>query len=521
MTESNDQLAALIAALPDLIFRLAADGTYLEVHSHDDALLALPRERILGRRVDEVLPESSAPGVAAKLSGAIAAVAADGVPRSTTYDLDIRGTAHTFEARVARISGDEVLAVIRDITELRRAEQQRVADERELERRQAALERAALERELERASRVEAIGYLAATTAHDVNNLLGAINNYASAIGRASTDEVVRRDAGEIADAVSRGAELTRRLLRVGRRRAEPRCDESMSDLVRWLADGMSRGLDDGDIALVVDVPQDERTTVHGSRSRIEQAVMNLVINAVDATRTRGGGEVHVSVERRSAGAGDARPDELPPDEYVVVAVIDSGGGIPEQAMERVFEPFYSTKSGDNTGLGLPIVREVARQHRGGVAIENVSIDGRAGTRMELWLPASTAASSGTAGGAKDGAARVLVVDDDLGVLRSTRALLEQLGHSVLEASSAAAAVAVLHQGAQIDLLLSDVRMPDTDGVELARAARTMRPGLAVAFMTGFVDDLVDEADLVDVAVLVKPYGVDELAAVIDSSVRS
>lgn len=519
MPQSNERLQALIAALPDLIFRFAADGTYLEMHSHDDSLLAVPRDRFLGRRIADVLPDDSAPGVAAQLSAAVAAVAADGMPRSITYDLEVNTAMRAFEARVARISTEEVLAVIPDITELRRAEEKRVADERELERRQADLERASLGRELERASRVEAIGYLAATTAHDVNNLLGAINNYASAIERSAEDQRIRRDAREITDAVARGAELTQRLLRIGRRRAEPRRAESMSELVSGLVDGMRRGLGDGAVVLTVDVDPDDPVIVHGSRSRIEQAVMNLIINAGDATRARGGGVIAVSLERRSADEHHSRPDRLSPGDYAVVAVVDSGGGIPEQVRPRIFEPFFSTKTGDNTGLGLPIVREVAQQHGGGVGIDNVTIGDRIGARIELWIPASPAMVDGD--GEDRGAARVLVVDDDRDVLRSTRALLEQLGHSVLEASSAAVAVAELHRGAEVDLLLSDVRMADTGGVELVRAARSLRPGLAVAFMTGFADDLVGAPDLADVPVLVKPYGVDELAAVVAGCARS
>lgn len=294
-----------------------------------------------------------------------------------------------------------------------------------------------------------------------------------------------------------------------------------MSELVSGLADGMRRGLGDGAVVLTVDVDPDDPVVVHGSRSRIEQAVMNLIINAGDATRARGGGVIAVSLERRSVDDHHPRPDQLSPGDYAVVAVVDSGGGIPDQVRPRIFEPFFSTKTGDNTGLGLPIVHEVAQQHGGGVGIHNVTVGDRIGARMELWIPAAPSMADGSGRGDDRGVARVLVVDDDRDVLRSTRTLLEQLGHSVVEASSAAAAVAELHRGAAFDLLLSDVRMVDTGGVELVRAARSLHPAMAVAFMTGFSDDLVGAPDLADVPVLVKPYGVDELAAVVGGCTRS
>lgn len=515
MDASNDRLAALLAALPDLIFRFDVDGHYLEVHSNDDSQLAVPREQALGRRLDEVLTEDVAPGVARLLGAAVSDVASDGQPRSVTYELAVRGEQRTYEARVARISAEEVMAVVRDITDLRRAETLRVMHEQELLRQQSELERVALLQELERASRIEAVGYLAATTAHDVNNLLGAINNYASSIARTSTEWEVRRDAQEVSNAVARGAELTQRLLRIGRRRPEQRRVESVSALVRGLADGLGRGLGMGGAQLVTELPDDEAANVLGLRARLEQAVMNLVINANDAMTARGcSGVISLSVEVRRIAGEDWRPGRLGDRDYVVVAVTDTGGGIPDQVRPRVFEPFFSTKDGDNSGLGLPIVREVAQQHGGGVGIHTVFVDGQRGARIELWLPA---ASAGPSTRPSEGIT-VLVVDDDRDVLRSTRHLLEHLGHRVLEAESPALALSILHGEPAIDVVLSDVRMPTDDGVELIRVLRTEWPDVRVAFVTGYSNDLAGLEDLRDVPVLAKPYQADDLVRLIETT---
>jgi two-component system, cell cycle sensor histidine kinase and response regulator CckA len=388
--ERNEQrMRALFEAHPDLIFRLGSDGTYLDFHSTDESLLVLPPERFIGKTVHRVLSEDYAPGAADAFMAAITEVLAGADISTVNYTLPLPDGPHQFEARLAQISEHEVIAVVRDTSDLHRSEQRRVEHERELVRQQAELERASLERELERASRIEAMGYLAATMAHDVNNLLGVINNYASSIRRSQPGWSVQRDAEEISAAVARGAELTQRLLRIGRRPTELLSVEPVSDLVRSLAESLQGAFDrETGVGLVTELP-DGPATVRGSRPRIEQAVMNLVLNARDAAEAAGGRVVvTLSVESRHTRECDWRPDRVGPGEYVVVSVVDGGGGIPEQVRERIFEPFFSTKEGANSGLGLPIVREVAEQHGGGVGIHAVEVDGVPGTRMELWLPA-------------------------------------------------------------------------------------------------------------------------------------
>jgi PAS domain S-box-containing protein len=514
LERSQRQMSALLEALPDLIFRLGADGTYLDFHSPDPARLIVPPEEFIGRRVDQVITDQIAPGVGQEFIEVIAVVLSESRPATLHYELEYADGTHQFEARLTPIQGEEVIAVVRDISDLHRWEQQRLEHERELVRRQSALERAALERELERASRIEAMGYLAATMAHDVNNLLGVINNYASSIRRSQPGWSVQRDAEEISAAVARGAELTQRLLRIGRRPAEMHSIEPMRDLVHELAQSLRGAFDlEGGADLVTDLT-DDPSPVRGSRPRIEQAVMNLVLNARDAAEAAGGRVVvTLAVERRVVTEGDWRPETVAPGEYVVVSVVDAGGGIPEQVRPRVFEPFFSTKDGSSSGLGLPIVREVAEQHGGGVGIHSVVVDGVAGTRMELWLPVAMA--SPTASPEPHRGVRVLLVDDDDDVRRSTRQLLEGLGHVVVDVRSASGAAAAIDGGEAPDLILSDVRMPGTSGPELIRQLRSVAPGLPAIFVTGYADDLSSAPDLADVPVLVKPYSVDDLAALI------
>lgn len=521
LERSEQRLRALFNALPDLIFHLGVDGTYLDFHSADSSGMVVPPESFIGRRVDEVLSESFAlaPGVEEAFREAFLRMRASGSIETVNYRLNLPDGPRRYEARLAPIDGGELIAVVRDTTELHRSEQRRLEQERALVRHQAALERASLERELERASRVEAMGYLAATMAHDVNNLLGVINNYASAIRRSGPGAAVERDAAEISAAVARGAELTQQLLQVGRRPAEPHSVECVRELVIDLVTSLRGAFDhDGGAELVAEVP-DEPARVEGSRSRIEQAVMNLVLNARDAAEASGGPvQVTVSVDERDATDQDWRPEGVSPGRYVVVSVVDGGGGIPAPVRERIFEPFFSTKDGANSGLGLSIVRQVAEQHGGGVGIHPVTVDGVAGTRMELWLPARSAPTHEGADvdDATRRSVRILLVDDDDDVRRSTRHLLEGMGHAVVDVRGASGALATVDGGDTIDLVLCDVRMPGTGGAELVRRLRVARPDLPVLFVTGYADDLASAPDLRDVPVLVKPYGLEDLAGMIE-----
>jgi CheY-like chemotaxis protein len=227
---------------------------------------------------------------------------------------------------------------------------------------------------------------------------------------------------------------------------------------------------------------------------------------------------VTVSVDERDATDQDWRPEGVSPGRYVVVSVVDGGGGIPAPIRERVFEPFFSTKDGANSGLGLSIVRQVAEQHGGGVGIHPVTVDGVTGTRMELWLPARSVPAHATA--SVDDVARrsvrILLVDDDDDVRRSTRHLLEGMGHDVVDVRGASGALATVEGGDTVDLVLCDVRMPGMGGAELVRRLRAARPGVPVLFVTGYADDLASAPDLRDVPVLVKPYGLEDLAGMIE-----
>jgi CheY-like chemotaxis protein len=249
--------------------------------------------------------------------------------------------------------------------------------------------------------------------------------------------------------------------------------------------------------------------------NQVELALLNLAVNARDAMPA--GGTLTVALDATSARAGGS----LPPGTYLRLAVTDDGAGMDAVTLQRAIEPFFSTKElGKGTGLGLSMIHGLAVQSNG--ALRLASEPGR-GTRAELWLPATAArpqaapAAAPAAQQCPEPATRlsIMVVDDDLLVAMGTVAMLDDLGHAVLEANSGPEALEILRGGQAVDLLVTDHAMPGMTGVQLAHAARALRPGLPVLLATGYAD-LPDGAGG-ELPRLAKPFQQRQLAAQIEA----
>jgi CheY-like chemotaxis protein/anti-sigma regulatory factor (Ser/Thr protein kinase) len=273
-------------------------------------------------------------------------------------------------------------------------------------------------------------------------------------------------------------------------------------------------------IELVIDTPEEVPFT-RVDTNQIELAILNLVVNARDAMPD--GGAIQISVDTaHSAGDGDLRAGD-----YVRVTVRDTGTGMDAATLAKATEPFFTTKEvGKGTGLGLSMIHGLARQLQGALRLE--STYGK-GTRASLWLPVTgrPAAEERIADDPKDDGpadaselrATVLVVDDDPLILSSTSYLLQDLGHEVIEAASGDAALQVLRAGQKVDVLLTDFSMPKMTGVELANAARALRPVLPVILATGYAE--LPEGTGADLPRLRKPYQQSRLLQEIRNAVKS
>ncbi len=374
-------------------------------------------------------------------------------------------------------------------------------------------ERKRLEEQLLQSQKMEAVGQLAGGVAHDFNNILTAIVGYTDLLAaELGTNAQQLEDLEEIRKAARRAAALTRQLLAFSRKQVlEPRIID-VNGVVLNL-DKMLRSLISENIELKT-VLADDLAAARADPNQIEQVIMNLAINARDAMPEGG----TVTIETGNATLDDAYAAQhvsVIPGEYVMLAVSDTGCGMDEKTQSRIFEPFFTTKpAGRGTGLGLSTVYGIVKQTGGNIWL--YSEPGK-GTTFKIYLPAIAALPEdigkvAPADALPHGGGTVLVVEDDEQLRRLTHRALASQGYTVLEADrgSTALDIARRHKG-HIDLLLTDVIMPDTNGRTLAETIRAARPGLRVLYMSGYPDGAIASHGMLEpgVAYLAKPFTTD------------
>jgi CheY-like chemotaxis protein len=347
--------------------------------------------------------------------------------------------------------------------------------------------------------------------AHDFNNLLTAvIGNLELLCSRLEPDPRTTRLLKGAMEGARRGASLTQRLLAFARKQElRPRATD-VCGLVHDMRDLIHRSV--GPLVRVEVVAQEHLPAVTVDPNQLEMALLNLAVNARDAMPDGGVLTIDIGHEEVSHGAEAL----LPPGSYVRLTVSDTGEGMDADTLSRAVEPFFSTKAvGKGTGLGLSMVFGLAEQSGGSARLE--SAPGR-GTTAHLLLPISKHEAekrdSAPAPPASSSPAAILLVDDDVLVAESTAALMEDLGHSVIWASSGGEALQLLREGLSPDLLITDYAMPEMTGAELGEAVRRLRPDLPVLLATGFAD--LRDAATTDLPRLAKPYNQDQLATEID-----
>jgi PAS domain S-box-containing protein len=373
-------------------------------------------------------------------------------------------------------------------------------------------ERKLMEMRLRQADKMQALGTLAGGVAHDFNNLLMAVlGSLDLASRRLPDDPRLSRLLQNAIYAAERGASLTQRLLSFSRQRDLQLQAVDVTQVVHDMDDLLTRTL--GTHLRI------EKTLAEGlwcatvDPDQLELAILNLCINARDAMPESG----TLTLSARNATIGEDEVPDLAAGDYVVVAVADSGMGMPPEVLNRVFEPFFTTKEvGKGTGLGLPMVYGLAQQSGGTVTIKSVVGQG---TQVELYLARSAKAAVEAADDEASGIepslrVHILLVDDDAEVRSVTAAYLNEMGHQVTEAPSGASALEIIARKPDVDLLVADFAMPEMTGLELAVQAREAVPGLRTLLVTGYADpEKVPEG----YPVLNKPFGRKELAAQVTS----
>ena len=402
----------------------------------------------------------------------------------SAVDTALRGRRRQYEARerIAEIQRAEAL--------LERRVADRTAQLQAANRELAAqiVEREKAETALRQAQRLEAVGQLTSGVAHDFNNLLTVVLGNVDQLRKNETDPKVLRRLDMMREASQRGARLTAQMLAFSRRqKLEPR-PVDLNETVRSMGDMLQSAIGG---SVHIEQPQlaSDLWPAMIDPTQIELVILNLAINARDAMEV--GGSLTIRTENARLDAS-GRPDELPPGDYVVVSVSDTGSGMTDEVLSRAFEPFFTTKEvGKGSGLGLSQVFGLAKQSGGGVSIDT-EVD--KGTTIRIFLPRADAAPtqerepSGELLAARDAGMVVLVVDDDEAVRNVTAGYLSDLGYDVIEADSGGAALETLEHHDRIDAMVLDFAMPGMNGGELARELKVRRPGAPILFATGYAD---------------------------------
>ncbi|MHB1311789.1 MAG: ATP-binding protein [Gemmatimonadaceae bacterium] len=373
--------------------------------------------------------------------------------------------------------------------------------------------------QLAQAQKMEGIGRLAGGIAHDFNNLLTPILGYTDlAISTVPEGSPTRRDLALVRTAAGRAKEVVAQLLAFGRAQV---LDVNRIDLAETVAEFeplLRRTLRE---SIDLSVTAEPGIVVEADQAKVQQVLMNLVINAVDAMPNEGRVEVRVALEEVT-DLGAPGPEPLLPGTYGVIIVSDTGVGMDDETRQRAFDPFFTTKPrGKGTGLGLSVAYGIARQHRGTIRVSSAP---GLGTSMHVLLPLAPPQSlpkpdaailpDVSVGAGPSAGATLMVVEDESAVRELVRAALSRAGYRILAARDGEEALtrAAAHEG-RIDLLLTDVVMPGLNGPELARQFRRVRPEARVLFMSGYAaDHIADEGMLSgDADLLAKPFAPDEL----------
>ncbi|MCC8628402.1 PAS domain-containing sensor histidine kinase [Xanthomonas vesicatoria] len=391
--------------------------------------------------------------------------------------------------------------------------------ERTAELQQQMLARESSEAALRQAQKMEAVGQLTGGIAHDFNNMLTGILS-ALDLARLRIDQGRTEGLGRFLDVASasalRAAALTQRLLAFSRRQSLQARHLQLNDLVVSLQELLARTLGESvrmEADLCTALPQ-----AYVDENQLESALINLAINARDAMPDGGQLRIstrhlHVDEHRLELGRGIT----LAPGDYAVVSVADTGTGMPADVLERVFEPFYTTKPiGQGTGLGMSMIYGFMQQSNGQVWVES---EVGVGTTVSLYLPAGVEAQS-VAIGPQAGAVvagqgqQVLVVEDDEQVRLLVTELLGELGYQAEVVADADAALPILASQRRIDLLVTDVGLPGLNGRQLAEIARQSRRDLPVIFMTGYAETARDRGEFLaeGMSMIAKPFTLGEFS---------
>jgi len=489
LRDSEERYRNMFENIQDAVYAITLDGTILDISPSIKELSRgqLTREELIGKSVHEYYPDTEAREVF------LQALQATG--RVNDYEMTLKNRDGTLIvcALSAKMQYDDhgrpvkIIGNIHDISE-----------------------RVALEKRLAQSQKMESVGRLAGGVAHDFNNMLGVILGYSEiSLELVSQDDPIHRSLLEIQQAARRSADLTSQLLAFARKQpAAPRVldlNETVDGMLTMLRRLIGENID------LIWRPGESLAPVRIDPSQVDQILANLCVNARDAID--GTGTITIETADGTPAERDhAEGLEAPPGRHVMLAISDSGCGMDPEALSHLFEPFYTTKDvGSGTGLGLATVYGIVKQNGGSIDVQSRERDG---TTFRVFLPCSDEDDQQPEDRAEQttlqtGVETVLVVEDEPMILEMTTVMLEKLGYRVFSHASPQAAIEFVEQHREaIQLLLTDVIMPEMNGRDLADQLRAYCPDLKCLYMSGYTGDVVAHHGVLDdrVVFIQKPF---------------
>jgi PAS domain S-box-containing protein len=526
LRESEGRHRALSEALPQLVWTSGADGSCGYFNPQWEDYTGVPAQRHLGSGWMDVIHKIDRAGLATAWTASVA--------NGTVFDSDARlraanGSYRWFKLRSIPVrTADGAITkwfgTATEITELIEARDSLRLSNEELEVRvvERTREREVALAQLYESQKMESIGQLTGGVAHDFNNLLAVILGSLNLLKKSLPDDprTSRLLEGAIQGA-ERGATLTKRLLAFARRQDLKLEAVNVQKLVPAILDFLRQSVGPN-IAIFIDILPDI-APVKIDANQFELALINLAVNARDAMPN--GGTLRIACRNKPASELQDAPAQLPRGDYVCISISDTGEGMSEATLAKAMEPFFTTKGvGKGTGLGLSMVQGLTVQSGGAMQIS--SAPGK-GTVVTLWLPraqtedvAQPSVTPSTPGIHDAGRKlRILLVDDDALVSMNSAYMLMDLGHSVLEASSAARAIELMESDAQFDVLVTDYAMPTMNGLDLATRIRRIKPKLPIVLATGYAE--LPPSEVISFQRLQKPFTQKELAEVLEAALNA
>ena len=502
LKESRKQYHDLVEGTADLITRVDTEGRLLFVNHAAGEVYGLAPQECLGRPAFDFIHPEDRDGTMAAFGSWLEN--GEGTFIHENRQVAVDGREHCLAWSI-RPETDEKGAVVgfastaRDITYRRKAE----------------AEKERLEAQLLQAMKMESVGSLAGGVAHDFNNKLTVIIGHACLALIERDPDKIRSSLEEIRSAAEQSADLTRQLLAFARKQTiAPKVLDLNETVARTLK--MLQRLIGEDIHLAWQ-PAADIWLLKLDPSQVDQILTNLCVNARDSIEGVG----KITIETGNLVLDQQYCDhhaEVTPGEYVRLAVSDNGCGMGKETLNRIFEPFFTTKeTGKGTGLGLSTVFGIVKQNKGFIYV--YSEPGQ-GTTFTIYLPrhegrSLPSAASGPELPAPRGQETVLVVEDELAILNMITQVLTGLGYSVLRANSPAEAIRLAQEhGGEIRLLITDVIMPEMNGMVLARSLQSLRPGLKSLFMSGYTANAIAHHGVLEdgICFIQKPFSLPDLA---------